>query len=281
MDKKNSGKKVTELLLDKFDGVKLNTIYKALRKKDILVNGKRIGQNIILNNNDHVRIYILDKDLYKNYEFEIVYQDDNILIVNKPCGIEVLGSNSLTELLIKKFKYSYLRPAHRLDRNTTGLILYAKNINSLNILLKKFKTGEIEKHYRCMVYGIPEKNNETLQAYLFKDSKKSIVYISNKFKTGYNKIETEYKVISKNIDNNTCILDVNLITGRTHQIRAHLAHVKLPIIGDGKYGINKVNNIFRTKTQLLCCYNIKFNFKTDSNILNYLNNKCFNIKTSF
>lgn len=123
-------------------------------------------------------------------------------------------------------------PCHRLDRNTSGLVLFAKNENALNILLEKFKNKEISKFYKCKVYGIPKKNSATLEAYLFKDNKKSIVYIYDKPKTGSVKIITSYKILKTDSKQNTSTLEVELHTGKTHQIRAHLAHIGYPIIGD-------------------------------------------------
>ncbi len=282
VNKKYDNKKLDKFLFDSIQNLSQNLLYKTLRKKDIKVNGKRINQNIKLKENDEIIIYIDDK-LLKKDDLQIIFEDDNILVLNKPTNIEVVGENSLTEIVHRKYvKSDFLpMPCHRLDRNTKGLIIFAKNQDALNILLSKFKNHEIEKHYTCIVYGIPKKSHDILTAFLFKDSKKSLVYIKDEPQKGYQKIITEYRVINLDKKSNTSTLDITLHTGRTHQIRAHLAHIGYPIIGDGKYGINEINKKFKMKYQQLCSYSLKFNFKTDAEILNYLNDKEIKIEIPF
>lgn len=288
IDNKNNEKKLINILQKEFPTLSLNTIYKALRKKDIRVNDVRISENVTLHTGDVVKVFITDEFLfsksvnissiantsYNSIDIPIIYEDDNILIADKPTEIEVTGDNSLTTILSTKYGFE-IYPCHRLDRNTIGLTLFAKNKQSEQILFDKFKNHEIEKHYICKVYGIPQKKHAILNDYLFKDTKKSMVYISSTHKKGYQNIITEYFVLSSNKSDNTSILEVILHTGRTHQIRAHLAFIGYPIIGDGKYGRNDINKKFKCKTQNLCSYKMKFKFNESAQQLNYLNGKEF------
>ena len=278
VDSKFNNKKLSEFLYANFNGLTKNTLYKAFRKKDIRINNIKINKDTIVHVNDEITIYIIDDLLFKNINIEKVFEDQNILIINKPIGIEVTGDSSITHILQKQC--SFISPCHRLDRNTGGLLLFAKNESALNILLSKFKNREIEKHYLAMVYGIPHLPVQKLKAYLFKDNKKSMVYISDTPQKGYVQIETSYTLIAKNQEKNCSLLDVELHTGKTHQIRAHLAHIGLPIVGDGKYGINEINKKLNFKTQQLYSHILKFNFKEDSGILNYLNNQEFKLDKS-
>ncbi len=232
---KFNNKTLSSFLLSEFPFLTQNTFYKALRKKDIRVNDVRINKNILLNKGDTINIYILDKYLFPEKDMlDIIYEDDNILILNKPKGIEVTGNNSLSEIISEKYMSNMIKPCHRLDRNTTGLVLFAKSDEVLEILSIKFKNHEISKFYKCKVLGIFDKKHDVLKAYLFKDTKKSMVYISDTPAKGYRQIITEYTVLEENKERNYSILEVVLHTGRTHQIRAHLSHIGHPIIGDRK-----------------------------------------------
>lgn len=266
---KYNNKKLINFLQDNFDGLSTSTIYKTLRKKDIKINEKRISENCLLRTGDEIKVYIADNLLEKKYDIPIAFEDNNIVVFDKPTGIEVTGEISLSSYAKNLFKQDFIEPCHRLDRNTCGLVLFAKNQESLDILLDAFKHHTIEKHYLCVVYGLPKVESQRLESYLFKDSKKSLVYISDKPLSGYQKIITSYKISKKNPSKNLSLLDVTLETGRTHQIRAHLSHIGYPILGDGKYGINKINKEFKQKVQALCSYSLTFKFK-DKNKLSYL-----------
>ena len=278
VNEKYNNKKLNIFILDNFKNLNQNVLFKALRKKDIRINNVKVSENVIVHTGDEITIYIVDELLFgkSKIDFKIIYEDENIICFFKPEGFSVTETNlneySFTTLVKGKYGTN-LEPCHRLDRNTSGLILYAKNQEAFSIILEKFKNKEIEKHYLTTVYGIVKKDHEILESYLFKDSKKSMVFISDTPKKNYEKIITEYTVIEKNIKDNTTKLDINLHTGKTHQIRAHLAHIGHPIIGDGKYGNNEINKKFGRKTQDLVSYKLIFNFKTDSGILEYLKDK--------
>lgn len=187
VNEKYDGKKLDRFLLDKFNNLSFNEFHKALRKKDIKVNGKRVNQNISLFCDDEICVYIADNILYgKKEELVIIYEDDNILVINKPINMTVQKESNETcvmdlvnEYYSKKETNINAKPCHRLDRNTSGLLVIAKNIESEKILLEKFKNREIKKYYLATVYGIPKIKQQTLNAYLFKDAKKNMVYISN------------------------------------------------------------------------------------------------------
>ena len=232
---KFDNKKLVAFLSYEFPKISQNMFYKALRKKDIRINDIKISENVLIYEGDTIKLYIADKYFEEpNLDINIVYEDDNILVISKPKDIEVTGENSLTSYLSKNYYNSEILPCHRLDRNTEGLVIFAKSKISLEILLNKFKLHEISKYYKCKVHGTFKKKHDILKAYLFKDNKKSMVYISDKKEKGYREIITEYNVLEENFEKNFSILDVMLHTGLTHKIRAHLAYLGHPIIGDRK-----------------------------------------------
>ena len=204
VNEKYDNKKIVNFILSEFPNLSYSHLQKSLRKKDILVNGKRINSNINIKRSDKITIYIADDILYGNQNIinlDIIYEDNSILILNKPSGISVLKDNTKSKTSFSDIVNNYCpnaKPCHRLDRNTSGLIIYAKNQEILEILLEKFKNREIEKYYKAVVYGIPKLKESQMQAYLFKDNKKSIVYISDTFKKGYKKILTTYKILDIN-----------------------------------------------------------------------------------
>ena len=161
VDKKFDGKKLNIFLINRFNGLTSNTIYKALRKKDIRINNIKVNENCIVHEGDEVTVFITDNMLYKTFDLDIIFEDENILVVNKPVGIEVVSNNdddlTLVKLVLEYYSSKdFPAPCHRLDRNTSGLVVFAKNKVSLDILLEKFKNMEIEKHYKCTVVGIPK-----------------------------------------------------------------------------------------------------------------------------
>ncbi len=273
-------------------------MYKAIRNKRIKINGKRAEISTRLQVGDIVQMYINDEffDTAVETEFmsapavlDIVYEDENIILIDKKNGLVVHEDNENTvDTLINRLKhYLYDKGEYnpeeensfapslcnRLDRNTGGIVIAAKNAESLRILNQKIKDRELEKYYLCITVGVPPKKKDTITAYLEKNSDDNTVKVTDR-KTDKNKtIITTYKVLKTK--ENLALLEIKLDTGRTHQIRAHMAHIGCPLLGDGKYGINKVNKEYKIKTQALYSYKLKFTFTTDSGCLEYLNGKEF------
>lgn len=210
---------------------------------------------------------------------DIIYEDGNILVVYKPEGILTDGGDKSLEAQVNAYLGEYGKQAkvcHRLDRNTDGLVIFAKNPEAEAEMLEAIKTRKPEKYYLAAIKGVPKKPSAVLKAYLFKDSKKGVVYIHDVFKPGCVPIETHYKVL-KQTDNGNSQAEIKLISGKTHQIRAHMAHIGHPVLGDGKYGDFALNRKLGLKAQELTAYKIVFHFDKES-LLGYLEGKTVQLK---
>lgn len=277
-------------------------LYKGLRKKCVKLNGRHIKDaSVKLKEKDILELYFKDEFFEKataNERFKtiepkltVIYEDDNILLADKPQGMSVHEDETGSITLIDNIK-SYLwrkgeydpekeqsfAPAlcNRIDRNTRGIVIAAKNAAALRIMNEKIKNREIEKYYICVVEGILKKKTGEIKAFLRRDEGKKQVYIYDRPVAGGKTIITGYRVLKEG--SKTSMLEVRLKTGRTHQIRAQFADIGHPIIGDGKYGRNETNKKAGVFRQALCSYKIVFNFKTDANELNYLNKKEFTVE---
>ena len=250
-------------------GVSYSALQKSLRKKDVKINGKRTKEDVTLKVGDIVEIFTE----IKHIELTKIYEDDNVLLIDKPTGIT---SDEVYEMLNISNNLYYI---HRLDRNTSGLMIFAKNAESESELLNGFKNRTFQKKYLARVYQKPQKESMILTDYLVKDKEKGLVKIYSNKVNGSVKIQTEYKFI-KDYGDDTSLLEVDLITGKTHQIRAHMAHIGHFVIGDGKYGKEKINRLYGKSKQQLRAYKLTLNF-TKSEKLYYLNGKTFILDGDF
>lgn len=293
--------------LDKFITKTLNLpmslLYKSIRLKKIKVNRKRAENNTILHEGDTIQCFLAEEFFEKkadehsfesiNVHLDIIYEDENIMLLNKRPGVSVHeDENGSTNTLITHIQaYLYQKgeyrpdteqsfaPAlcNRIDRNTGGIVIAAKNAEALRVMNEKIKYREIDKFYLAAVHGVPKPESATIKGYLLKDEQKNIVRVYEKNPPrGAKEIITKYKVVAKKQDSS--LIEVELLTGRTHQIRAHMAYIGHPLIGDGKYGINKADRANGYKYQALYSYKLRFSFDTSNpTVLDYLNGKEFKI----
>lgn len=258
-DKKES---IVKILTKK--GFSFNFVHKLLKNKDILIDEKRIKKDEIIQLGSKVCVFYNKKNNY--YENLVpVFEDDNLLIINKPNNIEIEGKDGLCQ------KFNALA-VHRLDRNTCGLVILAKNEIAKQSLMQAFKNRDIEKYYHALVYGKTNFDGKIYKAYLVKDSNKSLVKIYDKKVKGAVEIQTQFWTL-KNFEQSSTVL-CKLLTGKTHQLRAHLSFLGHFIVGDGKYGKNEINKKFDKKYQTLTC--TKLVFHNLQSPLQYLNEKEFN-----
>ena len=274
---------------------------KYIRIKRIKINGKGAKREYKLVTGDIVQMYVNDEffqareDAYLQITdpaLDIVYEDKNILLLNKATGVlcHSDGGSDHADLISQVQAYLYrngewrpnvenaFAPAlcNRIDRNTSGIVIAAKNAEALRIISEKIKLREIDKYYLAVVHGAPSPPSGELAGYIFKDAVKNQVYVTAKRQPGAKSAITRYRTLA--VSDGLSLLECELVTGRTHQIRAQLADVGHPLLGDGKYGSERQNKQYGERRQALCSYKLVFAFKTNAGILQYLNKKTFKIQ---
>ena len=294
VNKSDAGQRLDRLNKKKYPALPNSLMYKEIRKKNIKVNKKRCDAAYTLALGDTVELYLKDdvlqeKKAYYDFmrapkEIDIIYEDGNLMLINKKAGIlcHPDGKEYVNTLIssVKRRLYesgewepenSSFTPAlaNRLDRNTAGIIIATKNAAALKELNCAIKNRNIEKHYLAAVHGEFKIKSAVLEAYITKDEKKNTVTVFDNETKNAKKIITKYTVIDSY--GGKSLIDIDLITGRTHQIRAHMAHIGHPLIDDGKYG--KESGRFR---QALCSY--KLIFKGGFNLLSYMTGREFTLK---
>ncbi len=299
----DAGQRLDKFLTKLLPNLPQSMLYKSLRKDCIKVNGKHIKDGAFkIHEGDILKLYLKD-EFFESPDpdtafmkitprLDIVYEDENILLADKKQGMCVHADDSgSTDTLIEHIK-AYLWKkgeflpeeentfvpslCNRIDRNTGGIVIAAKNAESLRILNQKIKDRELEKSYLCLVYGHLDKKSGTLSGYLFKDEQKKQVFVYSSPKKGAKSYSTKYRVIKEYPEYS--MVEARLETGRTHQIRAGFAAIGHPLLGDGKYGTNEINKRFPYSGQALYSYKLKFNFKTHGGILEYLNGQEFEVE---
>ncbi len=304
INRNDAGQRLDKFLSKAVKAMPKSLMYKGIRTKKIKVNRKRAEIGYILEEGDTVELFISEEFFSDNAsdsafmkltpKLDIVYEDENIMLLDKRPGLIVHSDDEedvntlishVKAYLYRKGEYNpedeqSFAPAlcNRIDRNTGGIVIAAKNAEALRIMNEKIRNDELSKFYLAAVHGHMPKKADTLHGYLRKDQANNIVDISTVKKPGYKEIITKYRVLDEN--NSLSLVEVELVTGRTHQIRAHFSSIGHPLLGDGKYGVNRDDKKLGYKFQALYAFRLEFHFRTDSGALSYLNGKSFSIDKS-
>lgn len=285
-------KTLKTFIMDMYPALKQSVFLDALKNGDIKVNGQRERHNIELLEDDQVTVYIDNNNLNLNLSLDIIYEDPHVLVINKQSGISVnddkqIGSFSIYSLATERMQNqdeiincisNVPHLVHRLDHYTGGLMIIAKSDLAADILVNAFRERKISKYYHAVVIGTPSPQSAQLHDHLTKDAASSRVHIHKNPTSKSLPIVTRYETIKT--DGKLSLLEVELVTGRTHQIRAHLAFAGHPILGDDKYGRRIANKLYKQKHQLLFANRMVFHLGPN-HILSYLNNKVFELPVPF
>jgi len=300
--KNDAGRRLDRVVHAAFPNLPTTVAIKAIRTKNIKRNGKRCEPGDRLEEGDVLSLYLPD-DLLERPVIaaaptdlpapDILYEDANILLVEKPQGLVVHEDDRGTQdTLIARIQSHLIRTgeydptaentfapalANRIDRNTCGIVIAAKNAEALRILSDKIRDREIDKYYLCAVLGHPVPDRGTLKCYLRKDERDKTVRVFQNPQPGARTALTEYEVLQSRKE--LSLVRCRLLTGRTHQIRVSLAAIGCPLLGDGKYGDYAANRRYRLREQALCSYKLRFSFTTPAGILEYLNGREFTVRS--
>ena len=296
--KNDAGQRLDKFLSKAVKGLPMSLMYKYIRTKKIKVNRARTQQSYILQEGDTVQLFIRD-EFFDSPEQDmgalsrikpkltIAYEDENIILCNKRPGVlvheDTEGADNTLIMHIKAYLYQKgeydpdaeqsFAPAlcNRIDRNTGGIVIAAKNAEALREMNEKISEDQLRKFYYCAVHGTMPRREDTLYGYLVKDSRNNMVTVSDRKMPGGKQIITKYRVCR--VRDGNSLLEVELVTGRTHQIRAHLSHIGHPLLGDGKYGVNREEKRQGYKYQALYAWRLQFHFPDESGLLGYLNGR--------
>ncbi len=301
IQKNDAGQRLDKFLSKAVKGMPMSMMYKSIRTKKIKVNRKRAEPAMKLVEGDTVQLFIRDEFFGKPADdmgalsritpkLDIVYEDDNIMLLNKRPGVLVHEDTAGNENTLIMHIQAYLAqngeydPAseqsfapslcNRIDRNTGGIVIAAKNAEALREMNDLIKSGGTHKFYLCAVHGVPSPEKGRIHGWLIKNSANNTVSFTDNKRPGAKECITDYRVISKKYDN--ALVEVELLTGRTHQIRASFSHIGHPLLGDGKYGINRADREKGYKYQALYAYRLGFTVQPGQ-LLSYLHGKEFKI----